>query len=280
MYFILFLTYAVQVVSKSIKFYTITDNDRQTEYSYLTYNELIDDREIKILKNVSVKPNELSSLKYIDDTLFTTDDKTGLLYQIKDYMIETYDKYNNFSKSETAYMKGKHLYIYNYTKFKRNVSKPRDLRYNLVKYNMKRKEISYVYDLTYLFNQYLKNQGYIYIDINAMDYDETSNNLYFAPRSYRNQKEKKIYKNDILILSNGKINKIRISEKLPKKYGITDMDIYNDKIFFVASKEIKLNDGKKDLKSIIFVTNMKGKLKTKFIKYDNKYKYEGIAVKR
>jgi predicted MPP superfamily phosphohydrolase len=80
---ILFLAYAVQVLAKPIKFYTITDNDRQTEYSYLTYNELIDGREIKILKNVSVKPNELSSLKYIDDELFTTDDNTGVTIQYK-----------------------------------------------------------------------------------------------------------------------------------------------------------------------------------------------------
>jgi hypothetical protein len=104
-----------------------------------------------------------------------------------------------------------------------------------------------------------------------MDYDETTKSLYFAPRSYRNQQEKKTFKNDILILSNGRINKIKISEKLPNKYGITDMDIYDDRIYFVAAREKKLKGGKKDLSSIIFVTNMKGQLKTKFIKYD-KYK--------
>jgi hypothetical protein len=49
------------------------------------------------------------------------------------------------------------------------------------------------------------------------------------------------------------------------------MDIYDDRIYFVAAREKKLKGGKKDLSSIIFVTNMKGQLKTKFIKYD-KYK--------
>jgi hypothetical protein len=113
-------------------------------------------------------------------------------------------------------MKRKHFYIYNYTKFKKGKTRPRDLRYNLVKYNMRTKEITHVFDLTYTLNQYLKSRGYIYIDINAMDYDETTKSLYFAPRSYRNQQEKKTFKNDILILSNGRINKIKISEKLPK----------------------------------------------------------------
>ena len=64
--------------------------------------------EIKVLKNISIQPNELSSLKYIGDASFTTDDKTGLLYKIKDDEIKTFDKLNNFYKSETAYIKGKH----------------------------------------------------------------------------------------------------------------------------------------------------------------------------
>ena len=130
-----------KTVAKSVRFYAITDNDGETEKSYPTYNKFVND-EIKVLKNISIQPNELSSLKYIDDALFTTDDDTGLLYKIKDDEIKTYDKFNNFYKSETAYMKGKHLYIYNYTKFKKGETRPRDLRYNLVKYNMKRKYIT------------------------------------------------------------------------------------------------------------------------------------------
>ena len=236
--------------------------------------------EIKVLKNISIQPNELSSLKYIDDALFTTDDKTGLLYKIKDDEIKTFDKFNNFYKSETAYMKGKHLYIYNYTKFKKGETRPRDLRYNLVKYNMKRKEIIHVYDLTYIVNQYLRSNDYIAIDINAMDYDEDTNSLYFVPRYYRSRKEKKKYKNDILILSDGSINKIKISEKLPKEYGVTDMDIFDDKIYFVASREKKLEEGGKDLSSIIFITDMDGNMLTDFINYDSYNKYEGITVKK
>ena len=177
-------------------------------------------------------------------------------------------------------MKGKHLYIYNYTKFKKGETKPRDLRYNLVKYNMKRKEIIRVYDLTYTLNQYLMSNDYIAIDINAMDYDEDTNSLYFAPRYYRNRKGKKTYKNDILILSDGNINKIKISEQLPKKYGVADMDIYDNKIYFVASREKKLKEGGKDLSSIIFITDMDGNLITYFINYDNYNKYEGITIKK
>ena len=98
----------VKTVAKSVRFYAITDNDGETENSYLTYNKFVND-EIKVFKNMSIQPNELSSLKYIDDALFTTDDDTGLLYKIKDDEIKTFDKFNNFYKSETAYMKGKHL---------------------------------------------------------------------------------------------------------------------------------------------------------------------------
>ena len=189
-FILLILSTIVKTLAKSVRFYTIMDNDGETENSYLTYNKFVND-EIKVLRNISIQPNELSSLKYIDDALFTTDDKTGLLYKIKDDEIKKFDNFNNFYKSETAYMKGKHLYIYNYTKFKKGETKPKDLRYNLVKYNIKRKEIVRVYDLTYTLNQYLMSNEYIAIDINAMDYDEDTNSLYFAPRYYRNRKGKK-----------------------------------------------------------------------------------------
>ena len=84
---------------------------------------------------------------------------------------------------------------------------------------MKRKEIIHVYDLTYIVNQYLRSNDYIAIDINAMDYDEDTNSLYFVPRYYRSRKEKKKYKNDILILSDGSINKIKISENTQRVWG-------------------------------------------------------------
>jgi hypothetical protein len=279
MLYILLLCFISNVLSKSTKFYTITDNDGEVEFSYLTTNRFKNNK-IKVLENISVSPNELSSLKYIDKSLFTTDDDTGLLYKIKHGKIIIYDEENNFYKSETAYRKGKHLYIFNYTKFKKGETRPRDLKYNLVKYHLKRKEIIRVFDLTYMLNQYLKSRGYLAIDINAMDYDEKTNSLYIVPRYYRNFKEKKKFKNDIIIISDGRLDTIKISEKLPKKYGVTDMDIYNDEIYFVAAKEVKLDGGGKDFSSIFFITDMNGSMKTDFIPYDDYNKYEGITVKQ
>ena len=81
-------------------------------------------------------------------------------------------------------------------------------------------------------------------------------------------------------MSDGNINKIRISEQLPKKYGVTDMDIYDSKIYFVAAREKKLEEGGKDLSSIIFITDMDGNMLTDFINYDSYNKYEGITVKK
>ena len=81
---------------------------------------------------------------------------------------------------------------------------------------MKRKEITRVLDLTYTWNQYLRSRGYLAIDINAMDYDETTNSLYIVPRYYRNLKGKNKFKHEILILSNGNLDTITISEKIPK----------------------------------------------------------------
>ena len=73
MYYISFLAYALQVLAKPIKFYTVTDKDRQTEYSYLTYDKLIDNRE-----------------------MFEKDDEVGsIFYQIK----ETIEKYKEFNQS-------------------------------------------------------------------------------------------------------------------------------------------------------------------------------------
>jgi hypothetical protein len=108
---------------RGLHFYAITDNDRQTPYSYLTFNEFIGNNEIKVLKNVSLKPNELSSLKYRDKSLFSTDDKTGLLYKITDFKIEVYDKVNNFSKSETAFFINNHFIYLQLHKIQK-ISKP------------------------------------------------------------------------------------------------------------------------------------------------------------
>ena len=84
---------------------------------------------------------------------------------------------------------------------------------------MRRKDIIHVYDLTYTVNQYLRSNDYIAIDINAMGYDEDTNSLYFVPRYYRSRKEKKKHKNDILILSDGSINKTKISENTQRVWG-------------------------------------------------------------
>ena len=58
------------------------------------------------------------------------------------------------------------------------------------------------------------------------------------------------------------------------------MDICDNKIYFVASREKKLKEGDKDLSSIIFITDMDGNMLTDFINYDNYNKYEGITVKK
>ena len=58
------------------------------------------------------------------------------------------------------------------------------------------------------------------------------------------------------------------------------MDIYDSKIYFVAAREKKLEEGGKDLSSIIFITDMDGNMLTDFINYDSYNKYEGITVKK
>ena len=58
------------------------------------------------------------------------------------------------------------------------------------------------------------------------------------------------------------------------------MDIFDDKIYFVASREKKLEEGGKDLSSIILITDMDGNMLTDFIDYDSYNKYEGITVKK
>ena len=58
------------------------------------------------------------------------------------------------------------------------------------------------------------------------------------------------------------------------------MDIYNDEIYFVAAKEVKLDGGGKDFSSIFIITAMNGSMKTDFIPYDDYNKYEGITVKQ
>ena len=75
----LFISY-----SKDVNFWAITDNDGMTNCSYLTYNSLdLKTNKIKVLSNQTLYPNELSSLTYYEGKLFTIDDGTKLLYQIK-----------------------------------------------------------------------------------------------------------------------------------------------------------------------------------------------------
>jgi hypothetical protein len=262
--------------TESIKFFTVTDNDRMTEHSYLTFNEF-KNGQIKVLYNITVKPNELSSLKYIDGSLYSIDDKTGLLYRIRHGTISTYDTVHNFSKAEAASVKGDHLYIYNYTKFKKGETKRKHLRYNLIKYNYKKKLIDDVKDLTPTIHKYMNTQNFLSVDINALDYHNGF--LYIAPRYYRTCKEKKKYnRGHILTFADGRFRKIHLSRKLPKRYGFTDIEIYNNKIYCLVATEQKTNNGKV-LSSIFFIMSLKGELLTDFIMYDRFNKHEGITIK-
>lgn len=276
MKYLFLLSIISRSLAESIKFFTVTDNDRMTEYSYLTFNEF-KNGQIKVLYNITVKPNELSSLKYTDGSLYTIDDKTGLLYKIRHGTISTYDTVHNFSKAEAASVKGDHLYIYNYTKFRKGQTKRKDLRYNLIKYNYKKKLIDDVKDLTPTIQKYLKNQNFLSVDINAVDYHNGI--LYIAPRYFRTCKEKKKYNRGyILTFADGRFRKINLSRKLPKKYGFTDIEIYKERIYCLIAREQKTKSGK-EFSTIFFIMSLKGEVLTDFIMYDRFNKYEGITIK-
>ena len=100
--------------SKSTYFYTISDNDGMTNSSYFTYNRLKNNK-IKILKNISVVPNQLSSLRYINGKAYTTDDTTGNIYKIYKGKISLYDKFNNFRKNPKRYSNLGNIYIFTIT---------------------------------------------------------------------------------------------------------------------------------------------------------------------
>ena len=108
-----FLMYPL-INSKSLYFYTISDNDGMTNSSYFTYNRYKNNK-IKILRNISVYPNQLPSLRYINGKAYSTDDTTGYIYRIYKGKISLYDKYNNFKKSEAIFKSGQYLYIYIFT---------------------------------------------------------------------------------------------------------------------------------------------------------------------
>ena len=276
MKYLFLLSIISRSLAESIKFFTVTDNDRMTEYSYLTFNEF-KNGQIKVLYNITVKPNELSSLKYIDGSLYTIDDKTGLLYKIRHGTISTYDTVHNFSKAEAASVKGDHLYIYNYTKFRKGQTKRKDLRYNLIKYNYKKKLIDDVKDITPTIQKYLKNQNFLSVDINSVDYHNGI--LYIAPRYFRTCKEKKKYNRGyILTFADGRFRKINLSRKLPKKYGFTDVEIYKERIYCLIAREQKTKSGK-EFSTIFFIMSLKGEVLTDFIMYDRFNKYEGITIK-
>jgi len=256
--------------SKSIYFCTISDNDGMTNSSYFTYNRLKNNK-IKILKNISVVPNQLSSLRYINGKAYTTDDTTGNIYKIYKGKISLYDKFNNFRKSEAIFKSGLYLYIYNYTKDK-NISRI----YNLVKYDYKKKQVASVFDISFFLNLYLTNNRYTRVDINAIDVHK--NQYYIVPRFFL--AGRKIVNSNIILVCGFEETKIHeFSPPLPTDYGVTDMQIYKGKIYFVASSEKTTSIGK-EFKSIIFITDLKGNLQTKYISYDDNSKYEGIAIEK
>lgn len=274
-YLILFAHFVISY-SEVVNFWMISDNDGITNCSYLTYNSLnFKTNEIKVLSNDTLYPNELSSLTYNDGKLYTIDDGTGFIYEITNKNALIYDINNIFIKGEAMCKLGNYLYIYNYTKYEKKLDN--QVYHNLIKYNFKTKNITNTYNLTNLINKYLSKNNYKNIVINAMFL--LKKNLYLVPRYYHEYDNKKIINRNHFLVVNDKINIILLSKKLPKEYAITDMEIDNDKIYFVASKEIKVKDSK-TFGSIVFVTNLNGKLLTKFIKYDKYNKYEGITINK
>lgn len=255
---------------KPIRFYTITDNDRMSNYSYFTYNKFKDGK-VKVIKNISVLPNELSSARYIKGKVFSTDDHSGRIYRLKKGSIETYDKTTNFYKSEAIYKSGKYLYIYNYTE---NKTIPR--QYNIVKYDYKSKKVETVFNITNMINMFLQLNKYTTIDINAIDYYKGT--YYVVPRFYKRGNQV-IYNSDMYVITPTDQFIYTFSEPLPKEYGVTDMEVYKKKIYFVASRE-RTTAISKEFKSIFFITNLKGKLQTDYIEYDEYNKYEGITIEK
>ena len=233
--------------SKITYFYTISDNDGMTNSSYFTYNRLKNNK-IKILKNISVVPNQLSSLRYINGKAYTTDDTTGNIYKIYKGKISLYDKFNNFRKSEAIFKSGRYLYIYNYTKDK-NI--PRI--YNLVKYDYKKKQVASVFDISFFLNLYLTNNRYTRVDINAIDVHK--NQYYIVPRFFH--AGRKIVNSNIILVCGFEETKVHeFSPPLPTDYGVTDMQIYKGKIYFVASSEKTTSIGE-EFKSIFLLQILK-----------------------
>ena len=175
--------------------------------------------------------------------------------------------------------KGDYLYIYNYTKYDKKEPN-KTIEYNLIEYNFKTRIIEDTYNLTKMLNSYYSEKKYKYININAMYYYK--NDLYLMPRRFFDKNGNEIYNRNIILVIKDKISEIKLSKKIPKKYTVVDMEIYKNKIYFVASKEeIAVNDKKiKTFGSIIFVTDIQGKLLTEFINYDLYNKYEGITINR
>ena len=276
--FILFLQLVLGFPFKNnntVNFYTVTDDDNRANFSFVNYNSFnFKTNELKILSNFSVFPCELSNLVYNNKKLYSVDDTTGFLYEInpKNKNIKKYDQYNNFHKGEAMTLVDNDLYIYNYTGYNKKINKS-EFRYNLVKYNFKNKKVDKVYNLTDWINLYLDKLNYKFVAINAIDINQDK--LYLVPRYYHNFKNKIKYNNNhFYVISYDGIQKIKLSEKIPKKHSIVDMDIYDDKIYFIASLETKSNK----FKTIFFITDLQGNLLTEYIEYDKYNKYEGISV--
>ena len=69
----------------------------------------------------------------------------------------------------------------------------------------------------------------------------------------------------------------RFQKKIPTDYCVSDMEIYKDKMFFLATYDKKTVMDKK-FKAILFITDIHGKLLTKFLHYDGYNKVEGITI--
>ena len=58
------------------------------------------------------------------------------------------------------------------------------------------------------------------------------------------------------------------------------MDIYDDRIYFVAAKEVEPDNRENDTGSLIFVADLDGDMLTDFIPYDDYNKHAGLTVVR
>ena len=82
----------------------------------------------------------------------------------------------------------------------------------------------------FFINLYLTNNKYNRVDINAIDVHKDK--YYIVPRFFLGRKTE--YSNVILVIGFEDTKTYEFSPPLPKNYGVTDMQIYKKKIYFVA----------------------------------------------